>query len=48
MREREAEMRKNKLLTVERSKEAIELGFTQAVFGKELLTVALISMARHK
>lgn len=35
-------MRKNKLFSVERrSKEAIELGFTQAVFGKSLLTVTL-------
>ena len=35
-------MRKNKLFSVERSKEAIELGFTQAVFGKALLTVTVI------
>ena len=28
-------MRKNKLFSVERSKEAIEPGFTQAVFGKK-------------
>lgn len=32
-------MRKNKLLSVERSKEAIELGFTQTAFGKSFLTL---------
>lgn len=32
--EREREMRTNKLFALERSKEAIELSFTQAVFGK--------------
>lgn len=32
-RERDREMRKNKLFSVERSKVATELGFRQAVFG---------------
>lgn len=32
-------MRKNKLLSVERSKEAIELSFTQAAFRKSFLTL---------
>lgn len=35
-------MRKNKLLSIERSKEAIELSFTQAAFGKSFLTLSLL------
>lgn len=43
-------MRKNRLLSVERSKEAIELSFTQAAFRKSFLTLTQLEWhtANHK